>query len=167
MKKVGDAILIEQLSADIKKAEINLKRLQEECAVLIAKVEEQEKEVKQWSPVGGDWFIFGEGGVVESETTKNAREFGHERPTEQQAERAAVEMRKFNRLLALRDELCGDELVDWNANNTLKYCLEYNHVHEKWCVDYWEQLEYVTPCFTKHEHAQRACNMLNSGEVVL
>jgi len=35
------------------------------------------------------------------------KEFGTERPTQQQAERAAVEMRKFNRLLALRDELCG------------------------------------------------------------
>jgi hypothetical protein len=165
MKKVGDAILIEQLSADIKKAEINLKRLQEECAVLIAKVEEQEKEVKQWSPVGGDWFIFGEGGVVESETTKNAREFGHERPTEQQAERAAVEMRKFNRLLALRDELCGDDVVEQGTTDS-KYVVYFNAVENHWNETRYN-VNFVTPYFTTQFHAQRACDMLNSGEVKL
>lgn len=164
MKNVEDAKSSYQLSADIKKAEMNLKRLQEECAVLIAKVEEQEKEVKTWSPVGGRWRIASNGSVDNWAIGDGSKEFGAQRPTEQQAKRASVEMRRFNRLLALKDELCGDELCD---EGVTKYFIFFNTENKQWDFTHYFISDYVTPCFTKHEHAQRACDMLNSGQVEL
>jgi len=78
----------------------------------------------KWSPVGGDWYVSGYG-IVFCYTPKNKEmsEFGVERPTEKQAKRAAIEMRRFNRLLALRDELCGDELCD---EGVTKYFIFFN-----------------------------------------
>jgi len=119
-----------------------------------------------WSPVGGDWWINGEGDVVEALQSPLAKDFGAERPTEQQAERAAIEMRKFNRLLALRDELCGDDVVDWNSSNTPKYFLVYNAFENVWDLSAIYK-SFVTPCFKTEEQARLACNMLNMGEVEL
>jgi len=123
-------------------------------------------ETKKWSPVGGDWWIKGEGDVVEALQSPLAKEFGTERPTQHQAERAAVEMRKFNRLLALRDELCGDAVVDWNSSNTPKYFLVYNAFENVWDLSATHK-SFVTPCFKTEEQARLACNMLNMGEVEL
>jgi hypothetical protein len=128
--------------------------------------------VKQWSPVGGGWFVDGEGDVVKSFSSDKFKEFGHERPTQQQAERAAVEMRKFNRLLALRDELCGDDVVDWESKTSDKWKVyrdnrDDEYRDDEWIVDKNQYKQNVGVYFTKEEHAQRACDMLNSGEVVL
>ena len=121
---------------------------------------------KKWSPICGDWWIKGEGDVVESETTKNAREFGHERPTEQQAERAAVEMRKFNRLLALRDELCeGDGNWLTGKNNYWVY-YDYEEDNYGFCSNSIMQTIGLV-YFTSEQTVKRACDMLNSGEVEL
>jgi hypothetical protein len=120
----------------------------------------------KWSPVGGGWFITILGRVIDGNNDKEAREFGMERPTEQQAERATVEMRKFNRLLALRDELCGDDVVDWNSSNTPKYFLFYNAFENVWDLSAIHK-SFVTPCFKTEEQARLACNMLNMGEVEL
>ena len=92
------------------------------------------------------------------------KEFGLERKTREQAERAAVEMRRFNRLLALRDEICGE--IDESP-----YCLKY-YVYFIKQQGMWRWAEglsvvYVTPHFTSEESAQKACDMLNSGEVEL
>jgi hypothetical protein len=120
-------------------------------------------EPVKWQPKGGDWWIGIEGNVFEAETSKNAREFGHERPTKQQAERAAVEMRKFNRLLALRDELCGDD-----AELGI-YHIIFQNRDGTYFIGYSEQQnnEIGSVRFTTREHAKRACDMLNSGEVEL
>jgi hypothetical protein len=93
------------------------------------------------------------------------REFGIERQTQEQAERAAVEMRRFNRLLALRDELCGDDVIEQNTT-AQKYVVYFNAVDMQWLVTFYH-INFVTPFFTTEEHAQRACDMLNSGEVEL
>jgi hypothetical protein len=165
MSKVGDTIVIEQLAEVIKKAEEVLKQLQAECTVLIAKVEKQEKEVKQWSPVGGDFYVnsFGKTVYLLGASDIKSKEFGLERPTEKQAERAAVEMRRFNRLLALRDELCGDDaelgiyhVIFQNRDGT--YFMGYSEQQNN---------KIGSVRFTTKESAQRACEMLNSGEVEL
>jgi hypothetical protein len=123
-------------------------------------------EPKKWSPVGGDWWIDGRGEVEEADTSFGSQEFGVERPTEQQAVRAALEIRKFNRLLALRDEMCGDDVVDWNSSNTPKYFLVYNAFENVWDLSATHK-SFVTPCFKTEEQARLACNMLNFGEVEL
>lgn len=149
--------------------------LQKELNALKAKVAELESRISaepvvKWQPEGGDFFIQSSGKVSEvvggSDTPH--REFGVERQGRQQAERAAVEMRRFNRLLALRDELCGDAVVDWEDIDFRKYYLFFNHDNGKWVSTYDDTCyETITPYFTSKESAQRACDMLNSGEAGL
>lgn len=125
------------------------------------------RKLVKWSPVGGTWHIDANGIFRNSISTKNRREFGTERPTEQQAERASVEMRKFNRLLALRDELCGDDEMDWSDASIFKYTLEFIIDENRWSVDVTRIYHKITVYFTTKKDADRACEMLNSGEVEL
>ena len=112
-----------------------MNNLQKELQALKAKVADLESRilfpnepVAKWQPKGGNFFIQSNGKVSEvvggSDTPH--KEFGVERPARQQAEHAAVEMRRFNRLLALRDELCGDEVVDWTDDEE-KYHIYFSH----------------------------------------
>lgn len=149
--------------------------LQKELQELKAKVSELESRivaepVAKWQPQGGNFFIQTNGKVSEvvggSDTLH--KEFGVERPARQQAHRAAVEMRRFNRMLALRDELCGDEIdFDWSNDNEVKYSVYFYHTRKEWGVAGHTYSENSTPYFTSEGAAQRACNMLNSGEVEL
>ena len=121
-------------------------------------------EPKKWSPIGGEWFIGCDDSVHNYPSRNDYKVF--ERPTKEQAERALVEMRKFNRLLALRDELCGNELVDFN-DNKFKYYVYFSHADKSWHIDFNDEHEVIMPYFTSRESAQKACGMLNSGEVEL
>jgi hypothetical protein len=58
----------------------------------------------KWGPKGGDYYIEIDGCVNRSTTINSSREFGIERETESQAERAAEWMRKFNRLMCWFEE---------------------------------------------------------------
>lgn len=149
--------------------------LQKELHELKAKVAELESRilfpnepVAKWQPKGGDWYI-SVNGKTYCYATRNegCREFGTERQTEEQVKRAAVEMRRFNRLLALRDELCGDEDVYWGDDYMEKYHVYFSHEREFWYVSTDIFCESITPYFTTKETAQKACDMLNSGEVEL
>ena len=150
--------------------------LQKELQDLKAKIAELEARVvaepiAKWQPKGGDWWI-GDGGIVYKSIigfSQISKIFATGRQTKEQAQRAAVEMRRFNRLLALRDELCGDEVVDWSNNNDPKYRVYFSYADKMWHVslDTDTFCENITPHFTTKELAQRACYMLNSGEVEL
>ena len=139
---------------------------------LLAKVADLESRIVaepvKWQPKGGNFFIQSNGKVSEVVGGSDAphREFGVERPERQQAQRAAVEMRRFNRLLALRDELCGDEVVNWGDDSS-KYQVYFSHAAELWYFQVGTLGENITPYFTTKETAQKACGMLNSGEVEL
>ncbi len=124
-------------------------------------------EHKKWLPVGGEWWIDGEGYVKKTDSSDKTKEFGTERPTQQQAERAAVEMRRFNRLLSLRDELCEDDVVDWSDGNKEKYTVAFNIESKYWMTYTGYVIKSTEPCFSSVETAQKACNMLNNGEVEL
>ena len=146
--------------------------LQKELQELKEKVAELESRVSaepvKWQPKGGEYFINQCDDAVEywkmsTEATKVA---GLERQTEKQAARAAVEMRRFNRLLALRDELCGDEVVDWESECG-KYFLTFSHRDKKWMIILDKNYEHITPYFTTEEMAEYACDLLNDGEVEL
>ena len=147
--------------------------LQKELQELKAKVAELESRivaepVAKWQPKGGDWYVSVNGKTF-CYTTRNegCREFGTERQTEEQAERAAVEMRRFNRLLALRDELCGDAVANWTDNESNKWILYFDNKDNEWTTGKNQYMQYVGVYFTSDELAQRACDMLNSGEVEL
>lgn len=148
-----------------------MNNLQKELQALKAKVAELESRIAaepvKWSPIGGTWHIDANGIFRNSISTKNRREFGTERPTQQQAERASVEMRRFNRLLALRDELCAGEVVDWENGEEKHYLYYWNGDAPKWRIGIDTYSRVQTPYFTSYDLAQRACDMLNSGEVEL
>ena len=139
--------------------------LQKELQALKEKVADLESRivaepVAKWQPKGGNWFIYGDGGMYEGMALET------DRATQAQAKRAAVEMRRFNRLLALRDELCGDELVDWESECG-KYFLTFSHREKKWMVILDKNYEHITPYFTTEEMAEHACDLLNDGKVEL
>ena len=121
--------------------------------------------VRKCQPKGGYWQVDCEGDVVAVDSFSHQKEFCTKRITKEQAERAAVEMRRFNRLLALRDEVCGDELVAWGDDHAEKYNIYFSHERGRWYVTADIFCESITPYFTSDELAQKACDMLNSGEV--
>lgn len=146
-----------------------MKDIKKEIADLKARIQELENQIAdpvKWQPVGGNWWINITGSVKKGVTHKQTKEFGHERPTKEQAERAAVEMRRFNRLLALRDELCGDD-GNWLAGRN-NYWVYYDYEEDNYgfCSNSIMQTIGLV-YFTTDESAQRACDMLNSGEVEL
>ena len=148
--------------------------LQKELNALKAKVAELESRilfpnepVAKWQPKGGDFWVSNDGEIEEVGSSYGTSLFGTERATQAQAERAAAEMRRFNRLLALRDELCGDEVVDWSDRRKDKHYVYFTYDHKRWCISENVACESVTPYFTTKESAQKACDMLNSGEVEL
>ena len=122
--------------------------------------------IGKWQPKGGYWQVDCEGDVVSVSSVSHQKEFGTKRITKEQAERAAVEMRRFNRLLALRDELCGDEDMDWTDDEG-KYRVYFSHERGDWYVTSDIFCESITPYFTTQELALKARDMLNSGEVEL
>lgn len=125
-------------------------------------------EPVKWQPKGGYFQIDGEGDVVSVNSFSHKKEFGTKRITREQALRAAVEMRRFNRLLALRDELCEDDEADREDIDFRKYYLFFNRDNGKWISTYDNTCyETITHYFTTKEAAQKACDMLNSGEVEL
>jgi hypothetical protein len=148
------------------KEELRLKK-----ALLLAQLEDIESElnaVSYWEPKGGEWFINQCDDEVEywkmsTEATKLA---GLERQTKEQAERAAVEMRRFNRLLALRDELCSGQM-NWEDKNSKKYYVYFDNSTERWDWAFDGFLQKIAPYFTTQQSVERACLMLNSGEVKL
>ena len=146
--------------------------LQKELNALKEKIAELESRivaepVAKWQPKGGDWRIDVEGRVFEFANNEVHYHFGTARQTEEQAERAAVEMRRFNRLLALRDELCGDAVVNWENGEDKHYLYHWNGDAPKWRIGIDTYCRVQTPYFTSYELAQKACDMLNSGEAEL
>ena len=144
--------------------------LQKELQELKAKIADLESRISaepvKWQPKGGYWQVDCGGDVVSVDFFRHQKESGTKRITKEQAERAAVEMRRFNRLLALRDELCGDEDMDWGAYDE-KYYVYLSHEDSKWDWTYDKDCQRIQPYFCSREEAQKACNMLNSGEVEL
>ena len=145
------------IAEEIKAIEATLVRLKGQ--------QKSERSVK-WQPKGGYLQIDCGGDVVSVNSFSHQKEFGTKRITREQAQRAAVEMRRFNRLLALRDELCGDEFVDF-SNTDPKYYIQYVHTSKKWDIPYNNYSEATVPYFSNLKAAQKACDMLNSGEVEL
>lgn len=146
------------------KEELRLKK-----ALLLAQLEDIESElnaVSYWEPKGGYWQVDCEGDVVAVDSFSHQKEFGTKRITKEQAERAAVEMRTFNRLLALRDELCGGQM-NWEDKNSKKYYVYFDNSNERWDWAFDGFLQKIAPYFTTQQSVERACLMLNSGEVKL
>lgn len=145
--------------------------LQKELNALKEKIADLESRIVaepvKWQPKGGDWRIDVEGNAFEFSNNELSYYFGTARQTKEQAQRASVEMRKFNRLLALRDELCGDAVVNWTDNESNKWILYFDGKNNEWTTGKNQYMQYVGVYFANEASAQKACDMLNSGEVEL
>ena len=146
-----------------------MKDIKKEIADLKARIQELENQIAEpikWSPVGGEYYVCN-GNTIRAPSSMNApREFGMERPTQQQAGRAAIEMRRFNRLLALRDELCGDDGKWLAGKNNYWVYYDYEEDNYGFCSNSIMQTIGLV-YFTSEQTVKRACDMLNSGEVEL
>ena len=144
-----------------------MKDIKKEIADLKARIQELENQIAEpikWSPVGGEYYVCN-GNTIKAPSSMTApREFGMERPTKEQAERAAVEMRGFNRLLALRDEFGAG---NWTIGKT-NYYIYYDYINGNYrvCTNSSTQIMGAV-YFTSQESVKKACDMLNSGEVEL
>jgi hypothetical protein len=147
------------------KEELRLKKV-----LLLAQLEDIESElnaVSYWEPKRGAYYIGSDGTTYNyANSVDKRRMFGHERQTEEQIKRATVEMRRFNRLLALRDELCSGQM-NWEDKNSKKYYVYFDNSNERWDWAFDGFLQKIAPYFTTQQSVERACLMLNSGEVKL
>lgn len=143
-------------------------QLEAAAKVLRAEVEQEHKEnlppVKQWNPLSGEYWIDCDGMVMDGRNGNLAiRNFGVERQTEAQAERACTKMRQFNRLLAYVDEYAPNYEFQMGKNNW--------YIYVKPCGKYVEGLEESYPdlctIYMPEDQAKELCLKLNSGEVVL
>lgn len=131
----------------------------------IAELKEQEAAKKTvWNPKGGRFFIKPYGAVGEADTSDNYANFGTERDTREAAEKAAVEMRKFNRLLAYRDEFAPGYKFKRAESNCFVLLHAGSNQYEIAANDFWNVPGVV---YMPESVAKELAAKLNSGEVVL
>ena len=121
----------------------------------------------QWEPKGGCYYVGIDGGVSAGTPNYKCAEFGIERKTREAAERAAIEMRKFNRLLAYRDEFAPGYEPDWNNGEEVKVCVFQDHKSGEYHVADNMQCQTLGAVYMPVDVARELCRKLNSGEVVL
>ena len=122
---------------------------------------------KQWEPEGGRFSINKDCNCVfESISSPGWRESGLERKTREAAERAAIEMRKFNRLLAYRDEFAPGYEPDWNDETEKTYVFQ-DRASGKYQVADNIMCQTLCAVYVPFDVALELRRKLNSGEVVL
>ena len=132
----------------------------------LAEIDEQIAELekpKQWEPKAGKWVISSNGRGMKTITMTKSQLFGTERQTEEQAERAAIAMRRFNRLLAYRDEFAPDYVFNRAFNNCYVY-FDYDNTYRVSNTSCYCE---PTTVYLPEEAAKELCKKLNSGKVVL
>ena len=117
----------------------------------------------KWEPEKGGYFVCAEGDVMTARSTSRASEFGTERKTRELAKAAAAKMRRFNRLLAYVDEVCGGyEWVKGESN-----CYIYFDDNSKPQVSSQKYVFNPSTVYMPHEVALELCKKMESGEVEL
>lgn len=118
----------------------------------------------KWDPKGGGFTIVFTGNVFEYGSDDDSRLFGTERETKELAEKAAVKMRQFNRLLAYHDEFCPDyEFKEGNDN----YFIYLSSTNNTWCYSDYSTIKIGTEIYFPKNIAIELVKKLNSGEVEL
>ena len=121
---------------------------------------------KQWDPEGGEWYLNPDGEIKQCTSTTKCRKFGFERKTREAAERAATEMRKFNRLLAYRDEFAPGYEPDWSDEVEKSYVFQ-DRDSGKYKVADNIMCQTLGAVYMPYDVANELCRKLNTGEVVL
>ena len=115
---------------------------------------------KQYKLKGGEYYIYSSGSIVEQPTA--LAEFGAERETKEQAERASKRMIRANRLSALACEMGGEIEFVYGEKNYQIYSdmgiYDYNYIYRNKTP---ERVYMTKKC------AKEICTMLNAGEFSL
>jgi hypothetical protein len=117
---------------------------------------------KPWEPKGGEWYISIIGAALDDCTDPLTASFGMERGTKEQAEQAAVAMRRFNRLLAYRDEFAPGYIFQYGGLNHYIFAQD-----RLWCVGSTSLNNIPANVYFPENVADELCRKLNSGEVIL
>lgn len=131
----------------------------------LSEIDEQIAELekpKQWEPKGGKWSVTGNGTVVKTFSMFKSQLFGSERPNEEQAEQAAVAMRRFNRLLAYRDEFAPGHIFQYGGLNHYIFAQD-----RLWLVGSTSLNNSPANVYFPEDVAKTLCEKLRSGEVIL
>jgi len=142
-----------------------VKEHRERCLRWLAEIDEQIAELekpKEWEPKSGKWVISSNGRVMKTITMTKSQLFGTERPTEEQAERAVIAMRRFNRLLAYRDEFAPGYIFQYGGLNYYIFAQD-----RSWLVGSTSLNNSPTNIYFPEHVALALCDKLNSGEVIL
>lgn len=132
----------------------------------ILELEETIKDIEAsdvWEPEGGGHYIASGGECYEYASDTRTREFGAERKSRRQAEQAAIAMRRFNRLLAYRDEFAPDYVFNRDFNNYYVY-FDYDNTYRTFNTSCYCE---PTTVYFPEDAARELCKQLNSGKVVL
>lgn len=124
------------------------------------------KKVEKWEPKGGGYIVDGSGKVCDTiiGEGKLFGGFGSLRETREQAERAAKEMRKFNRLLAYRDEFDPEYRFTKGISN---YYIGFNFDDDSYYTSVNIDDYIPTTVYMSEKVAEELCRKLNSGEVCM
>lgn len=125
------------------------------------------EEVRQWEPVGGEYYIRPTGAIWQGGSENIYRQFGTEYPTEEQAEKARDAMRTHNRLLAYVGEHAPDYEPDWENGDERKGCVYYNYATGKYYVSSTGCAQTLGAVYMPVPVARELAARLNNGEVVL
>lgn len=131
----------------------------------VYKIDDQIAELekpKPWEPKGGGWSVFVDGKVYRDESDLTETLFGTVRPTKKQAEQTAVAMRRFNRLLAYRDEFAPGYIFQRGGMNCYVYAND-----RAWFVDSTSVKLSPAEVYFPEKVADELCRKLNSGAVLL
>ena len=121
------------------------------------------EEANRWEPEGGGFYINCGGETYECASDTHTREFGAERRSIEQAEQASIAMRRFNRLLAYKDEFAPDYVFNRAFNNCYVY-FDYDNIYRVSNTSCYCE---PTTVYLPEEAAKELCKKLNSGKVVL
>jgi len=124
------------------------------------------QQQKKWHPKGGKYYVAQSGRVARDDSEESTREFGVEYPTREQAERALVEMRKHNRLLAYVMEHDPDWKPYWDDTTQKKaYVFIGKDNKYDYTTSYVRQA--INAIYMSPECARALVNKLNNNEVEL
>ena len=121
------------------------------------------EEANRWEPEGGGHYINSGGECYECASDTHTREFGAERRSIEQAEQAAIAMRRFNRLLAYKDEFAPEYVFNRDFNNYYVF-FDYDNTFR---IDATSVYCQPTTVYLPEDVARELCKKLNSGKVVL
>ena len=143
--------------------------LKQQLAELEAKIAEDYKpKIVRWNPKNCNFWLGGALSISENTCAipVGYSEAGFGRPTRAQAEAAAVDIRKYARLLAYKDEFAPEYEPNWTDDGKIKFRIAYCHSQKLWAYESSVTAENITVYFPK-EVAASLVGKLNSGEVVL